>query len=83
MQAAAAGCSTFDEATKHVRERNRLLGRRISRPAVGNMLLLKGLESEVCVTLHPVEMNTCNVYVALTRGTNCRRPQQINKTRKK
>lgn len=68
MQVAAVGSTTFDEATKQVRERNRLLGRRISRRAVGSTLLLKGLESEVCVILHPEEMNACNLYVALTRG---------------
>jgi DNA helicase-2/ATP-dependent DNA helicase PcrA len=68
MKAAAVGDSTFEEATKQMRERNRQLGRRISRRAVGSTLLLKGLESEVCVILHPEEMNACNLYVALTRG---------------
>lgn len=48
MQAAAAGGSTFEEATKQVRDRNRHLGRRLSRRAVGGTLLLKGRESEVC-----------------------------------
>ncbi|USX27244.1 hypothetical protein NHH73_02785 [Oxalobacteraceae bacterium OTU3CINTB1] len=68
MQSAATGSCTFDEATKQIRERNRHLGRRIARRAVGSTLLLKGLESEVCVILHPEEMNACNLYVALTRG---------------
>jgi DNA helicase-2/ATP-dependent DNA helicase PcrA len=59
---------TFEEATKQVRERNRHVGRRLSRRAVGSTLLLKGLEAEVGVILHPEEMNACNLYVALTRG---------------
>lgn len=69
MQAVTVGGSSFEEATKQVRERNRHLGRRLSRRAVGSTLLLKGLESEVCVILHPEEMNACNLYVALTRGS--------------
>lgn len=68
MQAAAAGDASFEETTKQVRERNRHVGRKLSRRAVGSTLLLKGLESEVCVILHPEEMSACNLYVALTRG---------------
>lgn len=61
------GC-TFYEATVQARERNRHLGRRISKVSVGSTLLLKGLEADVAVVLNPKDMDAKHLYVALTRG---------------
>jgi DNA helicase-2/ATP-dependent DNA helicase PcrA len=55
-------------AAAQIRERNRMLGRPLSRRAVGSTLLLKGLEAEIAVILQPDEMNAKNLYVAMTRG---------------
>lgn len=68
MQVAASGGCTFYEAVVRVRERNRHLGRPMTRRAVGSTLLLKGLEADVVVILNPVTMNAKHLYVALTRG---------------
>lgn len=65
---AAGGSVTFPEAVLSARERGRFRGRLVSRRAVGSTLLLKGLESDVAVVLHPEKMNSQNLYVALTRG---------------
>lgn len=70
MRAAAAGEMTLLDAVLQARERNRHLGRPISRRAVGSTLLLKGLEADVAVILHPELMNAPNLYVALTRGAH-------------
>lgn len=59
---------TLLEAVLQARERNRQLGRPVSRRAVGSTLLLKGLEADVAVILHPETMDAPNLYVALTRG---------------
>ncbi|WP_350616263.1 UvrD-helicase domain-containing protein [Pseudomonas sp. HY7a-MNA-CIBAN-0227] len=68
MQAAASGeCSLYD-AVVRARERNRHLGRPMTRRAVGSTLLLKGLEADVVVVLNPAPMNAKHLYVALTRG---------------
>jgi DNA helicase-2/ATP-dependent DNA helicase PcrA len=68
MRTAAAGGATLLEAVLQARERNRHLGRPVSRRAVGSTLLLKGLEADVAVILHPEMMDAPNLYVALTRG---------------
>ena len=68
MHAAAAGGTTLLDAVLQARERNRHLGRPVSRRAVGSTLLLKGLEADVAVILHPEMMDAPNLYVALTRG---------------
>lgn len=64
-----------------VRERQRHSSRPISRRAVGSTLLLKGLEADVAVILHPEEMNAANLYVAISRGAKriviCSRSQII------
>ena len=52
-------------------ERNRHFGRPVSHRAVGSTLLLKGLEADIAVILHPELMERSNLYVALTRGA-CR-----------
>ena len=71
MRAAVDGECTLLDATLRARERNRHLGRPVSRRAVGSTLLLKGLEADVAVVLHPELMDAQNLYVALTRGA-CR-----------
>lgn len=68
MQAVAGGASDFLTAAIQARERNRHLGRPIARRSVGSTLLLKGLEADVSVILHPELMTAQNLYVALTRG---------------
>jgi DNA helicase-2/ATP-dependent DNA helicase PcrA len=68
LKVAATGGQTLHAAAVQIRERNRLLGRPLSRRAVGSTLLLKGLEADVVVILQPEDMNAKNLYVALTRG---------------
>ncbi|MNF90861.1 hypothetical protein D3C84_734470 [compost metagenome] len=68
MQAVAGGAPDFLTAAIQARERNRHLGRPIARRSVGSTLLLKGLEADVSVILHPELMTAQNLYVALTRG---------------
>jgi len=68
LRAAHGGGVTFYEATVQARERNRHMGRRIGRIAVGSTLLLKGLESDVAVVLNPAAMDPKHLYVALSRG---------------
>lgn len=70
MQAASDGSSTFEAATIREREKNRHLGRPLSRRSVGSTLLLKGLEADVAVVLHPETMDAKHLYVALTRGSH-------------
>lgn len=69
LTVAHAGSSTFFDACIRAREMNRHRGRPISRRSVGSTLLLKGLESEVAVILHPESMSANHLYVALTRGS--------------
>lgn len=68
LQAAAGGATDFLNSVIQARERNRHLGRPIARRSVGSTLLLKGLEADVSVILHPESMTAQNLYVALTRG---------------
>lgn len=68
MNTAASGVCTLHAAALQARERNRHLGRPLTRRAVGSTLLLKGLEADIAVILHPERMNAQNLYVALTRG---------------
>ncbi|MDQ9171719.1 UvrD-helicase domain-containing protein [Oxalobacteraceae bacterium R-40] len=68
LQAASDGNCTFLEAAIREREKNRYVGRPLSRRAVGSTLLLKGLEADVAVVLHPESMDARHLYVALTRG---------------
>lgn len=68
MRAAAVGNITLLDAVLQARERNRHLGRTVSRRAVGSTLLLKGLEADVVVILQPESMDAPNLYVALTRA---------------
>ena len=68
MQAVVGGAADFLSAAIQARERNRHLARPIARRSVGSTLLLKGLEADVSVVLHPELMTPQNLYVALTRG---------------
>jgi AAA domain len=68
MQAAASGQISFHAAAIREREKYRHLGRSLPRRAVGSTLLLKGLEADVSVLLHPEVMDARHLYVALTRG---------------
>ena len=70
LQSANQGEGTFQEAVVRARERNRHLGRPVTRRAVGSTLLLKGLEADVAVVLNPAVMDARHLYVALTRGAN-------------
>jgi hypothetical protein len=70
MEAEADGNCTFYEATVRERERFRHRGRPMRSRNVGSTLLLKGLEAEVVVILHPELMDARHLYVALTRGSH-------------
>jgi DNA helicase IV len=65
---AASITHSLVESALHVRERNRLQGRPLSRRAVGSTLLPKGLETDIAVILNPAQMDANNLYVAMTRG---------------
>lgn len=60
---------SFHTAAIQMREQNRLVGRSLPRRAVGSTLLLKGLEAESAIILNADNMNTKNLYVAMTRGS--------------
>lgn len=68
LHMAASGTHSLAEAALQVRERNRLMGRPLSRRSVGSTLLLKGLEADIAVILNPAQMDANNLYVAMTRG---------------
>lgn len=70
LQTAATGSHSLHEATIQERERFRHRGRPLFRRNVGSTLLLKGLEAEVAVILHPELMDARHLYVALTRGSH-------------
>lgn len=68
MRSVVSGEQDLLGAALQARERNRHLSRPIARRAVGSTLLLKGLEADIAVILHPESMTAQNLYVALTRG---------------
>ena len=70
LQLADQGSVDFYQAVIHYRDLNRYIGRRVSKRAVGSTLLLKGLEADTVILLHPERMDAENLYVALTRGSN-------------
>lgn len=70
LEHASDGRCSFHEATLLERERFRKRGRPLARKSVGSTLLLKGLEAEVAVILHPDEMDARHLYVALTRASH-------------
>ena len=62
------GLSFYDAAIR-MREQNRLVGRPLPKRAVGSTLLLKGLEADISVILNAADLNSRNLYVAMTRGS--------------
>lgn len=70
MQTAIGNGGTFHAAAIQTREHNRYKGRPLGRRSVGSTLLLKGLEADVAVILHPETLDANNLYVALTRGAH-------------
>jgi DNA helicase-2/ATP-dependent DNA helicase PcrA len=76
---------SLHEAAIRVREQNRMLGRPIPKRAIGSTLLLKGLEAECVVILNGDDLNSRNLYVAMTRGSKsiivCSRSPILNPSR--
>lgn len=70
LQAASARSCTLHDATIRERERFRHRGRPLFSRNVGSTLLLKGLEAEVTIILHPELMDAKHLYVALTRASH-------------
>lgn len=70
LEASFDGQTSFYDASLRERERFRLKGRPLGQRNVGSTLLLKGLEAEVVVILHPEEMDARNLYVAMTRASH-------------
>jgi DNA helicase-2/ATP-dependent DNA helicase PcrA len=70
LRTAASGRRTLAEAAMDEREKYRHVGRTPSARSVGSTLLLKGLEADVAVILHPERMNARHLYVALSRGAS-------------
>lgn len=64
-----AGNFDFEKAVKNVREQYRLYGRNLPMRGVGSTLLLKGLEADIAVVTDPGTMDSKNLYVAITRGS--------------
>lgn len=65
---ARLGSGTLRDAAWHVREITRRVGRREDARTVSRTLLIKGLEYDHAIVLKADELNTKNLYVALTRG---------------
>ena len=63
-------CTSFSEAAIRVREERRAVGRRLPLVGIGSTLLLKGLEADHAVILDSVNLDSNNLYVALTRGSS-------------
>ena len=59
---------SFEEAAIRMREQNRVVGRQLPKNAIGSTLLLKGLEADHVVILNAGDLDTQNLYVAMTRG---------------
>ncbi|WP_199139596.1 UvrD-helicase domain-containing protein [Delftia sp. ASV31] len=59
---------SLSDAAVSVRELQRHKVRVMPKRAVGSTLLLKGLEADVAVVMHPEKMTAQHLYVALTRG---------------
>lgn len=59
---------SFEEAAVRVREENRAVGRQLPMSAIGSTLLLKGLEADHVVVLNAGDLDSKNLYVAMTRG---------------
>jgi len=65
-----AGGSSIADTAWHVRNRSRLIGRRVERRCLSTTLLVKGLQFDHVAILNAVELADAeNLYVALTRGS--------------
>ena len=51
------------------RDRGRVVGRKVFRRTISRTLLIKGLEFEHAIVLNADELNTKELYVAMTRGS--------------
>ena len=64
-----SGTLSFKEAMERSRENLRQRGdSRVPNLAIGSTLLLKGLEADHCLIIDTNNMNSQNLYVALSRG---------------
>jgi DNA helicase-2/ATP-dependent DNA helicase PcrA len=64
------GHETVHDALATIRQRTRQAGRALSQQTMGRTLLIKGLEFEHAILVAPEDLNTQNLYVAITRGTH-------------
>jgi UvrD/REP helicase N-terminal domain len=64
------GHETIHDALAATRQRTRQAGRALSQQTMGRTLLIKGLEFEHAILIAPEDLNTQNLYVAITRGTH-------------
>jgi DNA helicase-2/ATP-dependent DNA helicase PcrA len=70
LRTAARGLRSLADAAIDEREKFRHVGRVPMARSIGSTLLLKGLEADVVVILHPERMNARHLYVALSRGAH-------------
>ena len=64
-----SGALSFKEAMERSRENLRQRGdSRVPNLAIGSTLLVKGLEADHCLIIDTNNMNSQNLYVALSRG---------------
>jgi DNA helicase-2/ATP-dependent DNA helicase PcrA len=59
---------TLSEAAWTLRNNTKELGRRIDQRVISRTLLVKGLEFDHSIVLNADELDTKNLYVAMTRG---------------
>lgn len=64
------GHDTIHDALAATRQRTRQAGRKLTDQTMGKTLLIKGLEFEHAILIAPEDLNTQNLYVAMTRGTH-------------
>lgn len=65
---AAVGDVTVTEALVRSRNRARIIGRAAEQRVISRPLLIKGLEYNHAIVLHPERLNATELYVALSRG---------------
>lgn len=63
------GAASLCDAVRTVRDRHRLVGRRVAPRSVSRAVLVKGQEFDHCVVTTPETMTSEELYVAMTRGT--------------
>lgn len=64
-----SGKMDIEQAVHVIRERYRQYGRQLPMRGIGSTLLLKGLEADIAVITNPNVMDSKNLYVAITRGS--------------